>query len=469
MTGGPVIPICNVSEGIRGATWSDDDTITFATDAGLMEVAAAGGTPRLVARPDSGEVFRLPHALPGGEAVLFGLRGRDPVEVAAYVRRTGQIKRIGQPGGYPRWVDAGYLVVTSASGIISAVPFDPDRLQVTGSPIPIADQAPAYGDGNLNLAVSRTGDIAYQAFPFEGQSLVLVDRSGVIRDSADASGRRYAPKISPDGRRVAVVHLETVDGSRRDVWLYDLLQKTNTRLTFDSTGGWPLWSADGRSVAYTRWPNGSGTMPGMIGIIPADGSGPAKDAPTQAGEWTAAALGAHGLLYYGHPTRLTRRQIWRVSLDGGAKPEPVAVSTSDNFAASLSADGKWIAYVSNETGEWEVYVRPYPGPGGRTQVSVDGGSEPVWSGAGGELFYRVGNRMMGATVRTSPTFEVTGRRVLFTGDYAAAAFGDHNYSVSRDGRTFAMLRPVRGTRQAVVLTLHWFDHLQAKTGPGGSR
>jgi hypothetical protein len=102
-------------------------------------------------------------------------------------------------------------------------------------------------------------------------------------------------------------------------------------------------------------------------------------------------------------------------------------------------------------------------------VSVDGGSEPVWSGAGGELFYRVGNRMMGATVRTSPTFEVTGRRVLFTGDYAAAAFGDHNYSVSRDGRTFAMLRPVRGTRQAVVLTLHWFDHLQAKTGPGGSR
>jgi hypothetical protein len=97
------------------------------------------------------------------------------------------------------------------------------------------------------------------------------------------------------------------------------------------------------------------------------------------------------------------------------------------------------------------------------------GSEPVWSGAGGELFYRVGNRMMGATVRTSPTFEVTGRRVLFTGDYAAAAFGDHNYSVSRDGRTFAMLRPVRGTRQAVVLTPHWFDHLQAKTGPGGSR
>jgi serine/threonine-protein kinase len=462
VSGGPVIPICSTSEGIRGATWSVRDTITFASDSGLMEVPARGGTPRLVARPDSGEVFRFPEAMPGGEVVLFGVRGRKPVEVAAFVRSTGQIRRIGQPGGYPRWVDAGYLVVTSASGIISAVPFDPDRLEVTGSPIPIADQAPAYADGNLNLAISRTGDVAYQAFPFEGQSLALVDRTGVVRDSAGASGRRYAPKLSPDGRRIAVVQLETVDGARRDVWLSDLVQGTNTRLTFDSTGGWPLWSADGRSVAYTRWPNGSGTTPGMIAIAPADGSGPARDVATQAGEWTAAALDSNGLLYYGRSAGAARTQIWRISLESGAKPQPVIVSRYDNFAASLSPDGKWLTYVSNETDRWEVYVRPYPGPGGRTQVSVEGGGEPIWSGAGGEIFYRVGQRLMSATVRTSPTFEVTGRRTLFTGDYATAAFGDHNYSVARDGRTFAMLRPVRGSQQAVILTLHWFDNL----GPG---
>ncbi len=470
LAGGPVLPICRTTEGIRGATWSEDDTITFATDSGLMEVSAGGGTPRRVARPDSGEVFRFPQALPGGLVVLFSVRSRDPVEVAALIRRTGTIKRIGQPGGYPRWVDAGYLVVTSASGIISAVPFDPERLEVTGSPIPVADQAPAYGDGNLNLAVSRTGDIAYQAFPFEGQSLVVLDRAGVIRDSADASGRRYAPRISPDGRRVAVVQLETVDGYRRDVWLRDLLQKTNTRLTFDSTGGWPLWSADGRSIAYTRWPNGSGTMPGMIAITPADGSGPPEDVPIQPGEWAAAALDSHGLVYYGAPVESARRQIWRISLEKGGKPEPVVVSSYHNFAASLSPDGKWLAYVSNEADRWEVYVRPYSGPGGRTQVSVEGGAEPIWSGAGGELFYRVGNRMMSATVRTSPTFEVTDRRILFTGDYATAAFGDHNYSVSRDGQTFAMLRPVRGSQQAVVLVLHWFENLASpEPGAGSSR
>ena len=152
-----------------------------------------------------------------------------------------------------------------------------------------------------------------------------------------------------------------------------------------------------------------------------------------------------------------------MALEHGAKPTQVLASAFDNGSPSLSPDGRWLAYAANESGRNEVYVRPYPGPGGRWQVSLDGGTEPIWSPRGGEIFYRNGDAMMTAAVRTQPGFEVTGRTKLFTGQYGTAAFRDHNYSVTPDGSTFAMLQGiVGGPEQALVVTLNWFDKLREK-------
>jgi len=198
--------------------------------------------------------------------------------------------------------------------------------------------------------------------------------------------------------------------------------------------------------------------------MPADGSGAPRTLPLQTGQWAARAFepGGARLMYIGRLREDARQAIWRVALDSGATPEPVVQTRFDNAGASLSPDGKWLAYVTNETGRDEVYVRPYPGPGGRWPVSLDGGREPLWTGTGSEIIYRVADRVMSAAVRTRPGFEVTGRSTLFTGDYLPEFYRDHNYAVSRDGRTFVMVRSAASSNQTVTVMLNWFDQVGAR-------
>jgi Tol biopolymer transport system component len=198
--------------------------------------------------------------------------------------------------------------------------------------------------------------------------------------------------------------------------------------------------------------------------VPADGSGSPQPLVTQAGQWKAAAFepGGRSIVYYGRPSPQAKEQIWRAGVDSGSAPVQVLATPFNNGSPSLSPDGRWLAYSSDESGRNEVYVRSYPGAGGRWQVSLDGGTEPIWSPRGDEIFYRNVDAMMAATVRTQPTFEVTGRTRLFTGEYQAGNFRDQDYSVSTDGKTFAMLERVVGSRQALVVTLNWFDQFRAR-------
>ena len=173
---------------------------------------------------------------------------------------------------------------------------------------------------------------------------------------------------------------------------------------------------------------------------------------------------AEGLLHYlDEPAATSLFEVLRGTAAPGSwlgldtmNPEVLA-SPFNNASPSLSPDGRWLAYSADESGRTEVYVRSYPGGGGRWQVSLDGGTEPVWSGRGDEIFYRHADDMMAASVRTRPGFEVTGRSLLFSGDYQRGAFREPNFSVSRGGRTFAMLERVVGTGQAIVVTLNLFS------------
>ena len=462
--GGPITPICTVPGEVFGATWTAGDTIVFGADSGLMDVPASGGSPRVIARPDSSQSFHFPEALPGDRFVVFGITARGTLKLAVLDRRTAKVKPLTQQGGYPRYVTGGFLVLSDPSGIVSAVPFDAGRLEVTGPARPIADKLNVNFDGDINVGVSRSGDLAYQASASEGTRLLLLDRSGTARSAGADSGFLYAPRLAPDDRRVALLRGTSVTYLNRDVWVFDLAQHTQTRVTFDTSATWPVWSPDGRRIVYTRFTDGTNGFTGRLYWVPADGSGAPQPLANQAGQWKAAAFepGGRGLVYSGIPTPQAKEQIWRVGLDSGAAPVQVLATPFNNGAPSLSPDGRWLAYTADESGRQEVYVRPYPGAGGRWQVSLEGGTEPLWSPRGGEIFYRNGEAVMAATVRAQPTFEVTGRTRLFTGQYQPAAFRDHDYSVSSDGKTFTMLERVVGSRQAMVVTLNWFDQFRAR-------
>jgi len=469
LAGGPVTPISMVPGPVYGATWTAGDTIIFGADSGLMDVPATGGTARLIARPDSGEAFRFPEVLPGGRAVLFGVMGGGTLKLAALIRRTGQVKRLQQQGGYPRYVTGGFVVLSDPSGIVSAVPFDAAGLEVTGPALPLRDKLRTGPDGDVNLGVSRSGDFALQASVTGGSRLVLVDRSGTARDAGADSGYYFQPRLSPDGKRVALTRATDFSFASPDIWVFDFNQRTRTRVTFDTAAVFPVWTPDGRRIAYTRFPDPGGvfSFAGHIYWVPADGSGAPESLVVRPGRWIASTFEpeGRGLAYYGVTAPQGKAEVWRMRLGAGEAPQQILASGFQNGAPSLSPDGRWFAYVSDESGRAEVYVRPYPGPGGRWQVSLDGGTEPLWSPTGREIFYRDGDRMMAAAVRTQPGFEVGSRTQLFTGTYNPTAGGPTNscnYDVTRDGQTFVMLQALVGSAQAVVVTLNWFEQVARK-------
>ncbi len=203
-----------------------------------------------------------------------------------------------------------------------------------------------------------------------------MDRGGAARDVQSDTGLYFAPRLSPDGKRVAVGRWTDINFSAKDVWVLDLAQHTRTRLTFDTTAAWPAWSRDGRRVAYQR---GS-----AIYWVPADGSGAPDSLVTLPGQWFPGVFepGGRGLVYHGTALQQAKGEVGRVGIVPPEAAHRVLGSTFHNYDPSLSPDGRWMAYMSDESGRFEVYVRPYPGPGGRWQVSLDGGTEPVWSPTG---------------------------------------------------------------------------------------
>ena len=466
LTGGPALTVATV--GGVGGSWSSGDTIAFSSDSGLMTVPAAGGTPRVLLRSDSGrqEAYMYPEYLPDGHALLFYVRGSED-HLAALDLRTHAVKRFDQAGFNPHYVSSGHVVLATRTGTLIAVPFDPKRLEVTGSAVPVAEAVVIGGSGAAKLGISRDGDMAYQVGQAGVSELVLVDRSGAVRPLPAEPQTYIAPRLSPDGRLIAV-QINEANTANSDIWIYDIRQKTRTRLTFDQSGARPIWTPDGRRIAYSRGPAGSADL----AWIPADGSGPAESllvAPDD--QWTGAFTpDGRTMVFRAGAGGATKRSLHYLPLEGARRPQPVLENQFDNHSPSLSPDARWVAYVSDESVRPEVYVRPFPGPGGRWQVSLEGGSEPRWSPTGGEIFYRSGNKMMAAAVQTRPTFAVQERRLLFEATYSALTIHT-NFDVTRDGRSFLMVRPNRET-QGFVVVLNWFRDLRQgarAAGPAGTR
>ncbi|HXH06714.1 MAG TPA: hypothetical protein VNI83_08995, partial [Vicinamibacterales bacterium] len=479
---------------VSGASWGADDTIVFSTafaGDGLWRIPAGGGRPEPLTAPDAarGELRHVdPQFLPAGDTLLFTIVTREgsvPAVLSLGTRRWHPVDRVRLEGGSARYLAGGHLLYAQAGGLV-AVPFDPDRGEVTGAPVPLRERLATTATGGAQFAVSPSGTLVYvpARARAENRSLVMVDRNGRARPLTETHAGYAHPRLSADGRRLAVA-IESDTGT--DIWVYDLQRGTRTRLTASGENAFPVWGPDtrhltfysARQIAWTlfhRAADGSSPPEALITASPPGRPAPGTpamapllpgDLPVLTGanpqlpmSWSADGR----LLAFVERKPSTERDIWVLERDTGT-PVPFLMSAFDEWGPAFSPDGRFLAYVSDESGRAEVYVQPYPGPGGRWLVSTDGGDDPVWSPDGRRLYYRRGAAIVSVTVQTVPAFSVGGATALFEALDETPGDG-RNYDVSPDGSSFVV---VRSEERAPVAHLHLVIGLVSELNGGPAR
>jgi Tol biopolymer transport system component len=455
-----------------GASWGSQGMIAFAPAADLsplQQVPETGGTPQALTRFDKGEVtHRWPDFLPGGKAVLFAGGGNvnyfTDAHVAVQAVGTGERRNLNQGGTNPRYVSTGHLVYAQG-GNLMAVPFDSKRLEVIGAAIPVVeDVLQSTASGAAQYSISTTGSLVYVSGAVQSAQckLVWVSRNGEAQPLVAPAHAYLGPRVSPDGRRVAVA----IQEQEAQIWQYDLARETLTRLTFEGNNNVaPSWTPDGKRIAFIS----NSAAPQNIFWLLADGSGGMERLTTSQYTQVPMSWSADGqMLAFLEVNPSTGYDIWVLHM-GERKPEPFLRTSFNESVPRFSRDGHWLAYISNESGRYEVYVQPFPGPGGKWQISTEGGTEPVWNPNGRELFYRSGDKIMAVDVATQPGFAAGTPRKLFEGPYLPSPLTNPNYDVSPDGQRFLMLKPSESAEAAptqINVVLNWFEELKQKVPTG---
>jgi hypothetical protein len=413
-----------------------------------------------VTRFEKGELLhQWPEFLPGSKAVAFGVGGTSTIAVQLLGSTERRDLLPGQTGAMPRYSSSGHLIYVQAGNLV-AVPFDVDRLEVTGTAVPVVQGVWQSSDvigQPAQFSVSATGTLAYVPGSFGATAqgnLVWVSRKGTEqRMAVPVHGVNAFPRISPDGHRVAL-------GSDGQLWLYDLAQDTLTRFTFEGTNnGSPTWTPDGKRIAF------SSTKEGPLNIYwqRADGSGGLEQLTTSDHFQAPLSWSPDGqLLAFVEVAPTTGPDIW-VLRTSDRKAQLFLQTPASEGTPQFSPDGRWLAYVSDESGRNEVYVQPYPGPGGKWLISTDGGTELVWNHNGRELFYRNGNKMMAVEITTQPSFTFGKPKMLFEGAYVLSSTPFPNYDVAADGQRFLMIKPVVQEQAAptqINVVLNWTEELK---------
>ncbi|HEX7668950.1 MAG TPA: hypothetical protein VF395_05180 [Polyangiaceae bacterium] len=327
-----------------------------------------------------------------------------------------------------------------------AVPFDAARLTPVGQPIAVLN-LPAGVGGLPALAVSRTGALVYAPTSATGR-FVWTSRDGVEQPLNETLHAYANPRISPDGRRIVVQ-------SSGDLWVQDVARGTFTRLTSNDAQpvSYPVWTPDGQRVVF-RTGNG-------MRVIAADGSGREEAiAATSLNDYpSSGSPDGKTLVFARLGSATTSADVYVVSLEPKAEPRALVSTPAYEGGPRFSPDGRWLTYVSNESGQMQIYVRPFPGPDRKWQVSTQGGTHPVWNGNGKELFYRVGNKMMAVEMAAGAEPTLSQPKQLFDLRYAFGANQSMaDYDVSPDGRRFVMIKDESGANRLNVV-LNWFDEL----------
>ena len=449
---------------LSNAWTPNGDALIFGSDSGLLKVSATGGTPEALTEVQEGEAAHTwPKMLPGGKALLFSVwpersTTAAPSSVAVLSLETGERRTLIGRGTHPLYVPTGHFLY-AWDGKLWAAPFDLDELKLTGPPAVALDSIALTEFGEAWFSVSESGSLAYVPGGAWGseRTLVWVDRQGAVEPLA-APPRFYDdPCLSPDGQRLAV---QIGPELNSDIWIHHIPRRTLTRLTFEE-GDLPLWTPDGKRVAFCSTKAGG---PTNLFWEPADGSGPVEQLTESDRYHYPSSWSPDGqVLAFTeiHPT--TGMDIWVLPLQGERKPRPFLQTQFNEAWAVFSPDGDWLAYTSDESGRNEVYVQPYPGHGGKWQISTEGGAEPVWARNGRELFYREGNKMMAVEITTQPTFRAGTPTLLFEGQYwHQERMLRADYDTTPDGQRFLMIK--EGERQEAArqinVVLNWFEELK---------
>jgi serine/threonine-protein kinase len=362
---------------------------------------------------------------------------------------------------------SGHIVYARA-GKLFAVPFDLERREVTGATMEVVDNVMmSQNTGAAHVAVSRRGDLAYVPGGVEGgnRTVVWVDRSGKIEPVPLKPASYLYPRIAPDGRSMAV----EIEGPNHDFYFYDFARTVLSKVTTDGVSHNPVWSADGKRLAYRSWLGGGMTM----WLMNADRSGTPERLDPKGIRQNPVSFSPDGkFLAFDQKDAQTGDDAW-IRPIGGGEARPIARTKAGEGSAKFSPDGRWVAYSSTESGKPEIYAQPFPGLGPKIQISNAGGTDPVWRRQGGELYYREGNKMMAVSVvTTGPELRASAPRKLFEGVYyegtgASCEMGGAsaaNYDVTPDGQRFLMVRDnsgdVFGTRAIVVL--NWAEELKTR-------
>jgi eukaryotic-like serine/threonine-protein kinase len=448
----------------RGASWGGRGYIAFAPSGSvLQQIPEAGGVPQPLTRLEKGEFSqRWPEFLPDGKAVFFMLGASvanwGKAQIAVQSVDSGERRNLVQGGAQPRYAQSGHLIYAQAATLMAA-PFDPKRLTLTGTSVPVLEGvSQSSSNGAAQYSISAAGTLAY--IPGNVQAaqrrLVWITRDGREQLLPASPHAFRGVRLSPDGRHAAVA----IDEEETQIWDYDLSRDTLTRLSFGGNiGSNPIWSSDGQRIAFSSNKDGPVNIYWQL----ADGSGGPERLTTSENINTAMSWSPDGrFLAFIEINPTTGYDIWMLRLSD-RKAEPFLRTPFNESVPRFSPDGHWLVYTSDESGRSEIYMQPYPGPGGKRQISSEGGTEPAWNSTGRELFYRNGDKMMAVDIATQPRFTAGKPHLLFEGHYEPTPGSNPNYDVTPDGQRFLMLKPSdtsEATPTQINLILNWFEELK---------
>jgi serine/threonine protein kinase/Tol biopolymer transport system component len=471
LNGGTPIVLANAYDN-RGGCANKNGLIVFAasTTEGLSLIPDAGGTVKIITRIDSAKnerTHRWPSFLPDGEHVLFtvGLMSSPDYYENATIDvvniETGERKTLIKGASTAKYINSGHILF-SRSGVLYIVPFDADNLEVKGQPVPVVEGV--YSDlttGITNFMVSDNGTLVYVPGAVEGGSrkIVKIDQKGQFA-TLDTVGHPYLePQLSPDNKNIAIV---IRNGEDFDIWIFNIQRKTLSRLTFGGLNRTPHWSPDGKNIAFMKR-----TKDGKIGIFikPYDGSG--EETQIYSGSnrmyidyWTRDGKN----LIIDKLTDNAQSDLIVIPLNGDKKPWSYLATKVDEYEANISPDGKWLAYLSDEAGAYQIYVRSYPNKEGKWQISTDVADEPRWSPDGKILYYRKGSQLMAVPVTTSPTFSAGIPRTLMSNFPAMNVDSGTTFDITSDGKYFITTTPLQGsTLKNISVVLNWTSEIKKLT------
>jgi serine/threonine-protein kinase len=476
--GGAVVPLGDVG-GFAGASWGEDGNILLGTPHGLVRIRDSGGAPETVAALAKGESgLPFPQLLPGGKAILFSAYtavNADASSIEVMTLADHHRKTVSRSGTSPRYLatsnGTGHLVYLNKATLF-AIPFDLDRLETRGTALPILDDVASDGTlGTAQLSISRTGTLVYRRGGGGAGLLTVVwlDGTGKTQPLLAKPGVYGRPSLSPDGQRLA---LEVTEGSGTDIWVYDWQRDTMTRLTFDGNATNTVWTPDGRYIVFAS--SGAG-----MSVTRSDGAGkaqPLTESKNVQYPWSFTADGKR--MAFVEQDSKTSYDLWTVPIESDAagmragKPEVFLQTPADERYPAFSPDGRWLAYMSNESGTYQVYVRAFPDKSGKWQISNSGGVYPMWSR--GDLFFEtLDQHIMAAGYTVKGDSFVAGKPRLWSEKAIGGSAGTNkNVDLASDGKRIVALMPAAEAKESqnhVVFLLNFFDYLRQRAPSNPTR